>query len=117
MNLLRHQIFSRAALAENQNGRIGRCNTVANFKRAPHLRRAANHSAELPFSRQLAPQRRIFFFQSGELQQIRQTLPQFVQLESLYQIVCRAHAQCFHSGLRRIQRGNDQHWQLIPFFA
>ena len=65
MNLLCHQIFSGAAFAENQHRRIGRCNTVRNFKRAPHLRRAANHSAELPFSRQLAPQRRIFFFQSG----------------------------------------------------
>ena len=62
MNLLRKQILSRAALSQYQHRRIRRRHAVPHFERAPHLRRAADHLAELPFGRQTPPQGVIFFF-------------------------------------------------------
>ncbi len=74
MDLLRQQIFSSAALAQNQHGRIRRRHSVSHFECAPHLRRASDHLAELSFRRQAPLEHIIFFFQAGQLQQICHSL-------------------------------------------
>ncbi len=104
MNLLRQQVLSRAALSQNQHRRIRRCHAVRHFECAAHLRRAPDHLAKLSFGRQTPPQGVIFFFKCGQLQQSCHALPQFLQLESLHQIIRRAKLQRFNCRLRRVQR-------------
>ncbi len=106
MDFLRQQVLSRTALSQNQHRRICRRHAVRHFERAPHLGRAADHLAELPFGGKPAAQRIVFFFKDRELQQVRHALPQLFQFETLHQVVRSAKLQRFDCRLRGVQRRN-----------